>query len=143
MWPTTRCSIADALEVGGRAQAVYALHPGVLGRGPRGCSAAFLDDGQALAATQAATLQDRSAGGGEHALQKAMLASTRDAFGLVRPLGHGKQVLRGAEPTRLGRIGSRTTPTGRWSLGGLAASISTRRRAAPKNRTGARLLHRR
>jgi hypothetical protein len=103
-----------------------------------------LNDGQTLAATQAAALEYGSTGGGQHALQKAMLTLARDALGLVRPLGHGKQVLGGAEPGRLGESKNKTAASRRaGGLGDLAPSISTPFAGAPKNRTGARLLHKR
>src|SRR5262245_12936318 len=55
-----------------------------------------LNDREALAGAQAPTLEDGASGGGEHALQKAVLPLTRDAFRLVRTLGHERSVLQEA-----------------------------------------------
>ena len=47
-----------------------------------------LHDGQALASAQTTPLEHGTASGGQHALQKAVLAFTGDPFRLVSTLGH-------------------------------------------------------
>jgi hypothetical protein len=63
-----------------------------------------LDDGQALAPAQAATLEDGTAGGGKHAFHEAVLPFTRDALRLVSTLGHGRIGPWWRRPERPGEI---------------------------------------
>ena len=86
MRPAATGQFAHMGELGRRAQALLPLHDAARWRSPP--SGGWLNDSQALAPAQAATLQDGPAGRGEHALEEAVLPPTRDALGLVSTLGH-------------------------------------------------------
>ncbi len=58
-----------------------------------GANGRRLDDSNALATAEPATLEDDSAGGREHPFEEAVLALSGDALGLVSTLGHANSVL--------------------------------------------------
>jgi hypothetical protein len=90
MRQTAWCSIANAAKLGGRTQPLLAFH---VFSGWREARRSDSDDGQALAPAQAASLEHRATGCGQHAFEKAVLPSTWDALRLIGTLGHGARFL--------------------------------------------------